>query len=87
MFNTKVASGVNNKASGVSLNLQSTKDNSETKLDVDVVLVSIGRHAFTGGLGLENTGVAMNDRGQVIINDHWQTGVPSIYAIGDAVQG
>ena len=71
MFNTKVNSGVNNKEKGVNLNVQNTKDNTESKLDVDVVLVSIGRHAFTGGLGLENTGVSMNDRGQVIINDHW----------------
>ena len=86
-MNTKVASGVNNKERGVQLNLQSTKDDSTLQLDVDVCLVSIGRHAFTGGLGLENTGVKMNDRGQVIINDHWQTDVPSIFGIGDAVQG
>ena len=86
-LNTKVASGVNNKAQGVKLNLTDTKKNEDSILDVDVVLVSIGRHAFTGGLGLENTGVKMNDRGQVIINDHWQTDVPGVYAIGDAVQG
>ena len=85
MMNTRVKNGVNNRENGVSLNLESAKDGSETQLDADVVLVSIGRHAFTGGLGLENTGVTMNDRGQVIINDHWQTEVPSIYGIGDAV--
>ena len=87
MFNTRAASGVNNREKGVQLNIVNNKDNSESQLDVDVVLVSIGRHAFTGGLGLENTGVVVNDRGQVAINDHWQTGAPSIYAIGDAVQG
>ena len=85
MMNTKVKNGVNNRENGVSLNLESAKDGTETKLEADIVLVSIGRHAFTGGLGLENTGVTMNDRGQVIINDHWQTEVPSIYGIGDAV--
>lgn len=57
MFNTRCNSGVNNKEKGVHLNLQNAKTNEESKLDVDVVLVSIGRHAFTGGLGLENTGV------------------------------
>ena len=57
MFNTRCNSGVNNKEKGVHLNIQNTKDNTEGTLDVDVVLVSIGRHAFTGGLGLENTGV------------------------------
>ena len=71
MLNTRVKNGVNNKEKGVSLNLEGSKDGKETQLDADVVLVSIGRHAFTGGLGLENTGVTMNDRNQVIINDHW----------------
>lgn len=70
-MNTKCASGVNNREKGVSLNLTDLKKNVDSVLDVDVVLVSIGRHAFTGGLGLETTSVAMNDRGQVIINDHW----------------
>ena len=70
-MNTKVGSGVNNKENGVQLNLVGSKDGAESQLDVDVVLVSIGRHAFTGGLGLENTDVEMNERGQVIINDHW----------------
>ena len=87
MTNTKVNSGVNNREKGVKLNLEGSKDGKQSVLDVDVVLVSIGRHAYTGGLGLENTGVTMNDRGQVIINDHWQTTSSSIYGIGDAVQG
>ena len=63
MFNTRCNSGVNNREKGVHLKLQNAKDNSESALDVDVVLVSIGRHAFTAGLGLENTGVQLNDRG------------------------
>lgn len=57
LMNTRVNSGVNNKANGVSINLLNAKTNEESKLDVDVCLVSIGRHAFTDGLGLENTGV------------------------------
>jgi len=70
-MSTKVASGVNNRENGVKLNLTSNKDGSESVLDVDVCLVSIGRHAFTGGLGLENTGATVNERGMVVINDHW----------------
>jgi len=62
-MNTKVGSGINNKENGVKLNLVGSKDGKESVLDVDVCLVSIGRHAFTGGLGLENTDVKMNDRG------------------------
>ena len=41
---------------------------------------------YTEGLGLEAIGVAM-ERGQVVIDDHFQTNVPGIYAIGDVVRG
>jgi len=71
MMNTGVTSGVNNKERGVQLNLENKKNGEASQLDVDVVLVSIGRRPFTDGLGLENTGVTLNERNQVIINDHW----------------
>ena len=50
------------------------------------MLVAIGRRPFTEGLGLEGVGVAM-ERGQVVIDNHFQTNVPGIYAIGDVVRG
>jgi len=53
----------------------------------DYCLVSVGRRAYTNGLGLENVGIKVNERGQVEINDHLQTNVPNIYAIGDVVKG
>ncbi|MDA4805289.1 FAD-dependent oxidoreductase, partial [Enterobacter hormaechei] len=53
----------------------------------DAVLVSTGRRPYTDGLGLKEAGVAVDDRGRVAINDHWQTNVAGIYAIGDVVQG
>ena len=49
----------------------------------DRVLVSIGRRPVSSGLGLENTGVKINDRGFVVINDRQQTDDPHIMAIGD----
>jgi dihydrolipoamide dehydrogenase len=55
-------------------------------LEADVVLVSIGRCPVTDGLGLEKIGVA-TERGQVLIDDHFATNVPGIYAIGDVVRG
>ena len=63
------------------------KDDSEHQLDTDVVLVATGRKPFTDGLGLTALGVEMSDRGQIKTNDHWQTNIPSIYAIGDAIDG
>lgn len=55
-------------------------------LSADIVLVSIGRRPNTDGLGLEAAGVA-TERGRVAIDDHFQTNVPGIYAIGDVVRG
>ncbi len=55
-------------------------------LEADVVLVAIGRRPYTQGLGLEALGVAM-ERGQVVIDDHFATNVPGVYAIGDVVRG
>jgi len=56
-------------------------------LESDVVLVSVGRKPFTEGLGLDKVGVTVTPRGIIEINDHFQTNVPSIYAIGDCVRG
>ena len=56
-------------------------------MTADVVLLSIGRHAFTDGLNLDKAGLQTTDRGQVPINKTWQTNVPHIYAIGDVVDG
>ena len=63
------------------------KDDSEHQLDTDVVLVATGRKPFTDGLGLTALGVEMSDRSQIKTNDHWQTNIPGIYAIGDAIDG
>merc|ERR1711988_2024339 len=56
-------------------------------LDADIILCSTGRVPFTEGLGLENVGVKVNQRGQVEVDDHFATNVPGIYAIGDVVRG
>ena len=56
-------------------------------LEADVVLVAIGRRPYTDGLGLEEAGIRRDDRGRVLVDDHYQTAVPGIYAIGDAIGG
>lgn len=53
----------------------------------DYVLVSIGRKPYTDGLNAEAAGVKITERGQVEVNDHLQTSVSHIYAIGDVVKG
>ncbi len=59
----------------------------EVVLKADYCLMSVGRRPYTEGLGLENAGVKLDDRGRVAVNNHLQTNVPNIYAIGDVVQG
>lgn len=54
-------------------------------LSAEYVLVAIGRAPFTKGVGLENAGVEMGERGRVAVDDHMKTNVDNIYAIGDIV--
>jgi dihydrolipoamide dehydrogenase len=56
-------------------------------IEADVVLVAIGRVPFTDGLGLEAVGVKKDNRGRVVIDEHFRTNVAGIYAIGDVVAG
>ncbi len=56
-------------------------------LQADVVLVAIGRVPYTDGLGLKEAGVALDDRGRVLIDPHFATSVAGVYAIGDVVAG
>ena len=67
--------------------LADDKKGNEVEIKGDYCLVSVGRSAFTNGLGLEAAGVVANNRGQIEVNDHLQTNVPNIYAIGDVVRG
>ncbi|NPD14087.1 dihydrolipoyl dehydrogenase [Xinfangfangia sp. D13-10-4-6] len=63
------------------------KNDAPGEIEADVVLVATGRKPFTEGLGLEALGVELLPRGQIKVDSHWQTNVPGIYAIGDAVPG
>lgn len=56
-------------------------------LEGDYSLVSVGRRPYTDGLNADKAGVKLTERGQVEVNDHLQTNVPNIYAIGDVVRG
>ena len=56
-------------------------------LEGDYALVSVGRRPYTAGLNADKAGVKITDRGMVEVNDHLQTNIPNIYAIGDVVRG
>ncbi|MFC2175613.1 dihydrolipoyl dehydrogenase [Bacteroidota bacterium] len=59
----------------------------EVLLDGDYCLVSVGRKAYTEGLGLENLGIALDKAGRVEVDLHLQTKVAGVYAIGDVIKG
>lgn len=67
-----------------------TADNSKgEKVEVkgDICLVAVGRKPYTDNLGLENAGLKTDERGRIPVNDHLETEVPGIYAIGDVIKG
>ena len=63
------------------------KKGEEIEFKGDYCLVSVGRRPYTDGLKVDAAGVKMTDRGQVEVNEHLQTNVSNIYAIGDVVKG
>src|SRR5690554_5216257 len=63
------------------------KKGEEVTLKGDYCLVSVGRRPFTDGLAADKAGVKVNERGQIEVNEHLQTNIANIYAIGDVVRG
>lgn len=80
MTGTKVESITDN---GSSVTVVVSKDGQSTELKADKVMQAIGFAPNIEGFGLENTGVALTDRGAIAIDDYMRTNVPHIYAIGD----
>jgi dihydrolipoamide dehydrogenase len=73
---------------GDAVTVQAENAKGETiTLEGDYSLVSVGRRPYTDGLNADKAGVKISDRGQVEVNDHLQTNVSNIYAIGDVVRG
>ena len=72
---------------GAKVTYKLRKDDSEATIEADTVLVATGRKPYTDGLGAEAIGLKLTDRGMVETNEHWQTNIPGVYAIGDAIAG
>ena len=85
-FTSHGVSAVDRQKNSVTVTATDKKGN-EVKFEGDYCLVSVGRKPYTEGLQLDTVGVQLNERGQVEVNDHLQTVVPNIYAIGDVVRG
>jgi dihydrolipoamide dehydrogenase len=77
---------VTQEPNGCSVRFEPVAGGGGQSLSADIVLVATGRRPFTDGLGLAAAGIA-TERGRIVIDDHFQTSVPGIYAIGDVVRG
>jgi len=84
-LNTKVEK-ITKKNNGVIIEI-SNKNGDKNKLEVDVVLISIGRKPFTNNLNLKNIGVELDKKGRVKVNKNFETNIKNVYAIGDVIEG
>lgn len=76
-----------NAQSGVTVEFEGRDDKKKGVIEGDVVLVCVGRRAYTDGLGLENVGIERDNRGRVVTDTHLRTNVSQVFAIGDAIAG
>lgn len=86
MINTQVLSATDVGAKGVEIGVR-LPSGEERKMTSEVVLVAIGRHPHSFDMGLSKLKVDKTGRGAVIVDDHFRTTVPNIYAIGDLIDG
>jgi dihydrolipoamide dehydrogenase len=82
-----MVTGAKPTKSGVTLALQPAAGGDASELAVDIVLVAVGRRPHVEGLGLAEAGVALDDKGRIATDAHFETSVKGIYAIGDAIVG
>ncbi|HKR76683.1 MAG TPA: FAD-dependent oxidoreductase, partial [Rhodanobacter sp.] len=69
------------------VHLTYTDKSGEQSLVVDKLLVAVGRRAYTKDLLADDTGVKLDERGRIVVDEHCHTGVDGVWAIGDAVRG
>jgi dihydrolipoamide dehydrogenase len=67
--------------------VQYSGEDGDGELSCDCLLVAVGRRPLTAGLGLEEAGIKLDDKGRVIIDEDYQSSIQGIYAVGDLVPG
>lgn len=85
-FGHKVNS-VTPSETGVRMEVQKRDGGDPFEIEADYCLVSIGRKPYTQGLAAENAGITLDEKGRIPVDEHLQTVVPGIFAIGDVVRG
>lgn len=78
---------VENKGESVVVTATNQSTQQSVTFEAEYCLVAIGRRPYTDGLGLDKVGLSVDNRGRIPVDDHLQTAVEGIYAIGDVVRG
>jgi dihydrolipoamide dehydrogenase len=73
--------------SGVTLSVEGASGGDVSTIKTDIVLMAVGRKPYVDGLGLENVGVNLDERGRIVTDEFFETSVEGIYAIGDVIAG
>ncbi len=79
--------GVDSSGAKLKAQVEPAAGGAAEAIEADVVLVAIGRVPYTEGLGLDEAGIARDERGRIKTDAHLATSVPGIYAIGDVIAG
>ncbi|MBC7883988.1 MAG: dihydrolipoyl dehydrogenase [Saprospiraceae bacterium] len=79
--------GVTATKTGCTVNVQKRDSDKNFDIKADYCLVAIGRKAYTDGLNLEAAGITVDDKGRINVNEHLETTVSGIFAIGDVIKG
>lgn len=86
LLSTKVT-GSSVHSDGVNVTFEALTDGKTSSMKADVVLVATGRKPFTTGVGCEELGIQKDPQGRIVVDAHYQTNIPGIYAIGDVITG
>ncbi len=85
-LSSKVA-GVDDSGDVLKVSVEPAAGGAAETVEADIVLVAIGRRPFTAGLGLEEAGIALDERRRIVVDEHFRTNVENVYALGDVVRG
>jgi dihydrolipoamide dehydrogenase len=80
------ATAADRSGDGVRVTL-TARDGEATAEEADVVLVAVGRRPYTEGLGARELGVALDEKGRIVVDGDYRTSVPGVFAIGDVIPG
>ncbi|KAF8818439.1 dihydrolipoyl dehydrogenase [Rickettsia endosymbiont of Cardiosporidium cionae] len=87
MCNSEIKSVTKDNNNQVSLVLEDLKDKNTVELVSDIALISVGRKSYMKDLGIEKLNIKIDNTGNIVVNEKYQTSMHNIYAVGDVISG